>query len=179
MQPVLKTNRLLLREFSIEDAGHLYELNLDPEVIKYTGNKPFVSPEAARDFIINYDHYQQYGFGRWAVIKVDTNEFIGWCGLKYSDQNAEHDIGFRFFKKYWNHGFATEAALPCLELGVKKFKIQQIVGRAMKQNVASVRVLEKIGLKFWKEFDLEGATWLKYKMNGNDLIIVHDHYRNH
>jgi len=81
---IISTPRLLLREMTPEDAGNLYYLNLDPEVIRYTGDPPFDSILDAEIFLNRYDHYQKYGFGRWAVIRKLDNAFLGWCGLKYS-----------------------------------------------------------------------------------------------
>ncbi len=90
--------------------------------------------------------------------------FLGWCGLKYTEQLGEYDIGFRFYKKYWNRGYATETALACLEAGFNRFNISEILGRAMKDNKASVRVLEKIGMEYDMEFDFEGHPGVIYKM---------------
>lgn len=73
---ILETNRLFLREITPDDAETAYLLNLDPEVIKYTGDEPFTSIEEARKFLENYDHYRKYGFGRWAVINKSTEEFF-------------------------------------------------------------------------------------------------------
>ena len=75
---------------------------MDPDVIKYTGNPPFESEEEAKFFLDNYNDYNKNGFGRWAVILKDTKEFICWCGLKLNEDDLI-DIGFRFFKKYWNN----------------------------------------------------------------------------
>ncbi len=145
---ILETKRLYLREMTIEDAGHLFLLNQDYDVIRYTGDAAFLNSADAKLFLNKYDHYKKYGFGRWAVIDNTNGNFLGWCGLKYTENLDEFDIGFRFFKKYWNNGYATESAKACLELGFVKFKMPTIVGRAMKENVASIKVLEKIGLKF-------------------------------
>ena len=93
---IIETPRLILREFTVDDAYKIWELNSDPEVIKYTGDPPFENVENARKFIENYEEYKKTGFGRWAVIKKDSNSFLGWCGLKLNEQNLV-DIGFRFF----------------------------------------------------------------------------------
>lgn len=148
---ITETERTYLREITKEDAENAYLLNLDPEVIKYTGDVSFESIEEARTFLEGYDHYKKYGFGRWAVIRKSDHRFLGWCGLKYSVDKNEFDIGFRFFKDCWNKGFATESAKACLELGFNTFNMQEIVGRAMKENLASINVLKKLGMKF-KEF---------------------------
>jgi len=161
---VLETDRLYLREITPVDAKSAYLLNLDPEVIKYTGDEPFDSIETASTFLMNYNHYEKYGFGRWGVFDKTNHEFLGWCGLKYTEDFNEFDIGFRFFKKYWNKGFATESAKACIELGFQKYKMKEIVGRAMKENTASIRVLEKIGLKYFEDFNNEGEVGVIYKI---------------
>ena len=155
---ILETPRLLLREFGEEDAPHFFELNEDPEVVRYTGDPPFASVEEARQFLLNYDQYRKYGYGRWAVLLKPQDAkgiptWIGWCGLKYIPELEETDIGFRFYRRYWGQGYATEAARACLDYGFGPLGLNRIVGRAMEENGASVRVLEKIGLEFWKEFD--------------------------
>ena len=157
---VFETTRLYLRQFTIQDAKSLYQLNLDPDVIRFTGDSPFRSIEEAKCFLENYDHYQKYGFGRWAVIEKNDDDFIGWCGLRYSPKLAEYDIGFRFFKSCWNQGYATEAALASINHAFGKLGLQRIVGRAMKENIASVSVLKKIGLSCVGEFDFYGFDFL-------------------
>jgi ribosomal-protein-alanine N-acetyltransferase len=164
---LMETERLFLREIVPEDAEIAYQLNLDPEVIKYTSDGPFKCTEDARGFLRNYDHYKKYGFGRWAVISKQNQEFIGWCGLKYDKDLNEYDLGFRFFKKYWNQGYATEAAKFCLDLGFKHFKMPAIVARAREENKASVKVIENCGLKFHSSYVEEGNAWVKYEITGN------------
>ena len=112
MKIILETERLYLREFIDSDGFHFYHLNNDSDVIKYTGNKPFKSIEEATNFIENYNEYLINGFGRWAVCLRETDEFLGWCGLKYESDKDEIDLGFRFYKKHWNKGYATESARP-------------------------------------------------------------------
>jgi [ribosomal protein S5]-alanine N-acetyltransferase len=163
---ILETTRLILREMTTADAEHLYLLNRDPEVIRYTGDKPFTDIQESERFLSNYDHYTKYGFGRWAVISKTDHMFLGWCGLKYTPELDEYDIGFRFFKAYWNMGYATESATASVETGFTKFGINEIVGRSRKENTASIRVLEKLRFTFLKEFDFndhEGVIYSKSK----------------
>ncbi|MBG7631475.1 MAG: GNAT family N-acetyltransferase [Bacteroidetes bacterium] len=160
---ILETERLYLREMTINDAENMYLLNLDLNVLQYTGDVPFESIENAKKFLKNYDHYKKYNFGRWAVIHKTTDEFLGWCGLKYTPELDEYDIGFRFLKKHWNKGFATESAKACLNLGFDKYHITEIIGRAMVENIGSIKVLEKIGFAFHKTFNFDGEKGLIYK----------------
>ena len=167
---MIETGRLFLRPFETGDSKSLYKLNLDPEVLAFTGDVPFESVHQARQFIRSYDQYRKYGVGRMAAIEKEKAEFIGWCGLKYSagnDENdpGEYDIGFRFFKSKWMQGFATESARACIGYGFTELSLKSIVGRAMKDNEASIRVLEKIGLRFFKRFDFEGREGVIYRID--------------
>lgn len=163
------TDRLILRELSVDDTYYFHLLNEDPEVIQYTGDVSFKNTEAARQFLAGYDHYEKYGLGRWAVIRKVDNAFLGWCGLKYSPDKNEHDIGFRFFKQYWNMGYATEAAKKCIEVGFNTFKLPFIVGRVMKKNTTSIKVLEKIGFTLVSDYNFEGHEGYLFKIKKDAL----------
>lgn len=151
-----------MRQFLEEDAKGMYELNNDPDVIRYTGDGPFASEDAARDFILQYDSYNKFGIGRLSLLLKDTDEYAGWCGLKYDPVSKETDLGFRLLKKFWNNGYATEAALRSVEFGFNELKLEKIVGRAMKENVASINVLKKTGMVFEKEFEAHGGICVQY-----------------
>jgi len=168
MKKILETSRLCLRELEVSDAENFYNLNLNPEVVKYTGDNPFENHQEAKSFLENYNPYELYGYGRWAVIRKEDEVFLGWCGLKYSSDLDEIDLGFRFFKEYWNQGYATEAAIGILDYGFTNLQLQKIVGRAMELNIASIKVLEKAGMKFVGKFDFlkhEGVLYEKYSTN--------------
>lgn len=165
---IIETERLFLREFLISDAEQLYLLNKDPEVIQFTGDSAFRNVAEAKSFLENYEQYRKFGFGRWAVIDKYSGDFLGWCGLRYDAAVDETDIGFRFFKRYWNKGYATESARAAINMGFDKFRLQTLVGRAMKENTASIKVLEKLGMSFEKEFDFyRGHAGLCYRIDKN------------
>jgi RimJ/RimL family protein N-acetyltransferase len=166
---LLETTRTYLRKLSANDAADFYALNQNPEVLKFTGDKPFESIESARVFLEDYVVSHTNGLGRLAVINKQNEKFIGWCGLKYTSEKDEYDIGFRFFKEYWNQGFATETALKCLEYGFKELKLKEIVGRAMVDNTASIRVLEKIGMKFKERFESNLHDGVVYHLSNIDF----------
>jgi ribosomal-protein-alanine N-acetyltransferase len=166
-QDNIETERTILRNLTSNDAADFYVLNLDKEVLKYTGDRPFENVQTAKNFLINYDQYEKYGVGRLAVIEKATLKFIGWCGLKYNPDKDEYDMGFRFYRDYWNKGFATETAKRCLDYGIKELGIQRIVGRAMKDNIASIKVLEKIGMTFKESFDFDGHEGLIFEFLTN------------
>ena len=161
----IETERTIMRKLTINDAFDFYSLNLDEEVIKYTGDKPFEKLQTAIDFLTNYDQYEKYGVGRLAVIDKETSDFLGWCGLKFNEDTNEYDIGFRFHKKYWNKGLATETAKKCIEFGFRELNIEKIVGRAMLKNIGSIKVLEKIGMTFKENVDFDGRDGVMYEVS--------------
>ncbi len=163
MRYIIENERLFLREFNIEDSQKFFELNSNPNVIKHTGDSAFKNEQEARLFLENYNDYKENGYGRWVVIEKEYNEFLGWCGLKYTKHNKTTDIGFRFFEQQWNKGYATESALACIEYGFECLKLKAIIGRAMKSNIASIRVLDKIGLSFVEETILDDEEWVIFK----------------
>lgn len=164
MKIILETERLLLRKLAVQDAENFYFLNLNPKVVKYTGNSAFKSVEQAQEFLENYNDYKLNGYGRLAVMTKDNNKFIGWCGLKFGEMENETDIGFRFFEEEWNKGYATESAKACVNYGFETLNLKRIIGRSMKQNIGSIRVLEKIGLEYEKDVFFEGNESVIYKI---------------
>lgn len=159
---VTTTERLVLREFDESDAPALYRLNSDPEVLRYTGDAPFVSEKASRAFIRGYDHYQRHGFGRWAVERVSDGTFIGFCGLARDEDSGEVDLGFRFFRDCWAKGYATEAGAAALRVGFEDLGLDEIVGRALRENLPSITVLQKLGMRFQSLRERGGLLWLVY-----------------
>jgi [ribosomal protein S5]-alanine N-acetyltransferase len=144
MNIILQTERLLLRQFTIDDADLIYQLNSDPEVVRYV-HEPPTSPENAPDVVrdIILPQYE-LGLGRWAVHLRSSGEFIGWCGLKKLPE-GEVDLGFRYKKDHWRKGYATEAAVAVVRYGFEDLRLQKMIGCAHIHNTASQHVLEKCG----------------------------------
>lgn len=166
----LLTPRLYLRPFAESDADGFYQLNANPEVLQFTGDRPFPDIAAALSFIQGYDHYQNYGYGRWAVIFRQTNSFIGFCGLKFHPEGQCTDLGFRFMQEYWGRGLATEAALACVKHAFTRLALPSLVGRVRQENQASIRVLEKIGMKRIRTFDFDGKPGYWYELDAQDWL---------
>jgi RimJ/RimL family protein N-acetyltransferase len=166
---IIETERLLLRNFTEEDAELIYRLNLDPEVTRYTGD-PVRDKEHASEILEKtiLPQYALYGHGRWAVHTKPGHDpiaigFIGWCGLKYRPEVNEIDLGYRFMKDTWGRGYATEAAYASLRFGFEKLGFKRIVGRALPGNIASIRVLEKCGMIYIGEEVIEGLLHKTYE----------------
>lgn len=162
----LRTDRLLLRQFEETDAPGFFQMNADPEVLQYTGDQPFRDVAAARSFIAGYDAYQRYGYGRWTVRRLADDTYLGFCGLRYDPKLDEVDLGFRIIRTYWGKGYATEAAQACLQYAFDALAIPMIVGRARRENLASIRVLEKLGFVYWKDFAFDNQyPGVYYRLN--------------
>src|SRR4030095_3221708 len=164
MNVVIETERLLLRTFTEDDAALLFELNIDPEVTRYTHDAMTDLSQAKKvlDEVI-LTQYALYNHGRWAVLQKSNLQFAGWCGLKCVPERQEIDLGYRFEKIFWGKGFATEAAFACLPYGFNRLGFQKIVGRALPENLASIRVLEKCGLRYVGEEYVHGYLHKTYK----------------
>ena len=170
MNVIIETQRLLLRTFTPGDAPLIYELTLDPDVTRYTLD-PVVDIGQAKEILEKtiLPQYVLYNYGRWAVHTKPGHEFIGWCGLKSRPELNEIDLGYRFMKKAWGFGYATEAAFACIKYGFEKLGLQHIVGRSLPGNIASVRVLEKCGMNYRGEEVVEGLLHKTYDIS-NPLI---------
>jgi RimJ/RimL family protein N-acetyltransferase len=152
MKTILETDRLLLREFVLDDLEPFFRMGSDPDVTRYTGNS-FKTIEQARQALEERPlaDYRKYGYGRWAAVYKPTGQVIGFVGLKYLDDVGEVDLGYRFFKEYWGQGLATEASRAVVAYGFGPLQLKRIIAFADRENQASVRVLEKVGFTFEKD----------------------------
>lgn len=165
MNVVIETDRLLLRTFTELDASLIYELNLDPDVTRYT-HDPVRDIDHAKEILEKtiLPQYALYNHGRWAVHLKPTLEFLGWCGLKFRSGLNEIDLGFRFKKDFWGKGYATEAAYASITYGFHKLNLPRIVGRAEIGNIASWKVLEKCGMTYIGDEDVDGYPVKTYEV---------------
>jgi RimJ/RimL family protein N-acetyltransferase len=149
MNIIIETERLLLREFTEHDATLIYELNIDPDVTRFT-HDPVKDLDHAFEILQEtiLPQYVLYRHGRWTVFTKHSMEFIGWCGLKYRAELNEIDLGYRFKKEAWGKGYATEAAYASIKYGFEKLQLKCITGRAEIKNIGSWKVLEKCGMTY-------------------------------
>ena len=149
---ILETKRLLLQQATSGDAKFILELLNDPAFIQNIGDRGLRTLEDARNYISNrlIASYKDYGFGMYLVILKDTGEVAGICGLVKRDGLDDVDIGYSFLPRYWSKGYATEAALAVKEYAKNTIGLKRLVAITDPLNQGSIRVLEKIGLKFEK-----------------------------
>ena len=148
---ILETERLILREMTMSDSEDMLRLYSDPEVQKYTGEDIITSTEGIhRKIAEKMDDYAKYGYGRWITVLKEGNQFVGWAGLAYLPEFDETDVGYRFLTEFWGRGLATEASRAILAYAFEQLGLERIIAIAMKENKASIRVMEKIGMQFDK-----------------------------
>lgn len=160
----LETERLILREYTEADAADFFALNSNPQVMRYVPDDPISSIEQAREILVSHPilDYRERGFGRWACVLKENGEHIGFCGLKYLKEVEVIDLGFRFVPSQWGKGLATEAAQAAVRFGFEELRLDQIVGFAELENRGSIRVLEKVGMRFLEMVRLFEIQMAKY-----------------
>jgi [ribosomal protein S5]-alanine N-acetyltransferase len=157
----IETERLQLRLFKPDDLDDLFLIFSDPDVIKYLGSgQPAQRDETENALMSIIRHWEIYGFGRWAAICKQTSKLIGYCGLRNFQGTAE--LVYLLSKQYWGMGLATEMARASLKFGFEEKKFERIIAMAKLANVASQRVMNKIGMDFQKNtliFNMEVALY--------------------
>ena len=159
-----ETDRLEHRALTLNDAEAFYALNSNVEVMKFTGEPMTQSVEEARQAIADYRDFDERGYGRWACVLKETQQVIGFCGLKYLTDLNEVDVGYRFLPEFWGKGLATEACAASIRFGFDTLGLEKIIGLVLPPNTASIRVLEKVGMTSDGEFDYDGLRAIQFSV---------------
>ncbi len=164
MEPIVETERLILRKIGMQDLEDLFEMDADPAVHQYIDNDPVTSKEQISKVIdmINRQ-YDENGIGRWAVVDKQTNECVGWCGLKYfreplNNHSNIYELGYRFKQKHWGKGYASESAAAMVTYGFATFDIATLYAMTHPENTNSIKVLQKLGFKLIEQFIYDGCN---------------------
>ncbi len=168
----LETERLILRPFTMDDVDPAYEMNLDPEVSRYTHDGG-VRPRDDIESRIKNDvlgDYTKHGFGRFVVIHKADDRFIGFSSLKFVDEFDEVDLGYRFVQAYWGQGIATEAGWASLDFGFNQLKLSRIIAVALEENQGSINVMDKLGFTFDKTIKEGPYSAAYYKLDVADYL---------
>jgi RimJ/RimL family protein N-acetyltransferase len=146
---ILETQRLVVRPFTINDAAFVHALVNDPDWLKHIGDRNVHSLEDARGYIETrvLASYERNGFGMW-VVCLPSGEPIGTCGLIQREGFEDADIGFAFLPAYRGKGYALESAKAVMSHGTSVLGMKRIVAIVSPANEPSIRILEKIGMKF-------------------------------
>jgi RimJ/RimL family protein N-acetyltransferase len=141
---MIDTDRLLLRQMIPEDLDELVEIHAEPEVVRFMGS--FDRVETSEWMQENLREWSERGHGRLAIVDRATGRFLGRTGLKYWPQFRETEVGWVLRPGVWGHGFATEAALACVEWGFQNLDLPYLTAMIRPDNRRSIRVAERLGL---------------------------------
>jgi [ribosomal protein S5]-alanine N-acetyltransferase len=146
-KPRIETQRLLLRWIDADDIDAFYLLGSEPRVIRYVGNAPFASRDAARETLVAapLEDYAVHGFGRFACVWKETGQVIGFCGPKYLPDIREVELGYRFLPDFWGMGLATESARAAIAYSRNVLHLKRLIALIHPENTASTRVVAKLG----------------------------------
>ena len=147
MNQVIDTGRLMLRRFVLDDLEAFYQLCSRPEIIRHAQSAPLASREAALEYLqaAPFRDYATHGYGRFACVWKPTGEVIGFSGIKFVPEIDDNELGYRFFKEFWGLGLATEAGEASIEFARSVLGLQRLVAMVHPDNVASARVVTKLG----------------------------------
>jgi [ribosomal protein S5]-alanine N-acetyltransferase len=153
---VIRTERLVLRRLELHDAEFILELLNDAEFLRFIGDKGVRTVSEARAYILKgpMDSYWRHGFGLYAACLRDATP-VGICGLVKRDGLADVDVGFAFLARHRSQGYAVESASAVLHHAREMLGLQRIVAITTPDNLGSIAVLEKIGLKFERMISLD------------------------
>ena len=160
MKTILQTQRLTLREFNISDAAFIIQLLNSKGWLKFVGERHVKTIEQAEDYLTNgpMKSYSVNGFGLSMVELKNSQTPIGMCGLIKRDNLPHIDIGFAFLEEFVRKGYAFEMAQATMNFANTTLNKETILAITLPSNVRSIKLLEKLGMKFKKNFSLEGST---------------------
>jgi [ribosomal protein S5]-alanine N-acetyltransferase len=149
---ILETERLLLRKLTTDDVEFIFELLNEPSFIRNIGDRHIRTLDDACAYILNgpVKSYEKNGFGLCLIVLKETNESIGMCGLIRRENLEDVDIGYALLPRYWSKGYAVEAARATKTYAKDVVGLKRIVAIVDPANEASIRVLEKLGLRYEK-----------------------------
>ena len=149
-QTVLKTQRLLLRPFSPDDADDVTRLANDRDIAANTRNipYPYMKPVAERWIADLSERYRNGTEVTFAITHTQEHYLIGAISLMLKPVDERAELGYWIGRPYWNNGYATEAARVVVQFGFEELRLNRIYAQHLKRNPASGRILQKIGMKY-------------------------------
>jgi len=148
MSTLARTERLVIRKLTLDDAVHIQLLNSDPEVLRYVHDEPFADLAAAQKWITEIPEKLPNGFGRWAITLKDGT-WIGRCSLRKGDVGTTL-MGYRLLRDHWGKGYASETVRALLDQAFSVYDLPFVLSHIAEGNMGSIRVAEKCGAVFWK-----------------------------
>jgi ribosomal-protein-alanine N-acetyltransferase len=147
--PVLETDRLLLRRLQAHDVDDIFEYASDPEVAKYTSwaaHATIQDSDKFLDYVLEL--YEKGDVAPWGVMYKPKAKLVGTCGfLDWYLPASWAEIGYALSREYWGRGLMTEAVRAVIAFGFRAMQLNRVQGRCEVENIASIRVMEKVGMK--------------------------------
>ncbi len=147
---VLETERLVLRRLTVDDAEFMLGLLNEPSFVKFVGDRGVRTIAGAREYILRgpIDSYERHGFGLYLTELKEDRTPLGICGLLRRESLQDVDIGFAFLPQFWARGYAFESASAVMRYAKNTLGLGRIVAVTNPDNHGSIRVLEKLGMRF-------------------------------
>ncbi len=147
--PTIETERLLLRKITLNDASDMFEYASNPQVSEYTMWSTHTSIEDTKYFLKSLTKmYKRRELVDWGIVHKAEKKFIGTCGfVEWSMTHSRAEIGYALSARYWREGYMSEAVNAIIEFGFREMLLNRIVGRCEVNNIASARVMEKVGMQ--------------------------------
>ena len=162
----LNSNRLLIGHFERSDLAQWFLIESDPEVRKYILDGSVLNREQSLAYIVkNIDSYAKFNFGRYTLREKKSLRLIGMCGFLKTEMGI--DFGYRLSKDMWGCGLGFEAANAVLAYGIDVIGLNQIVAGVMPENLASIKILERLGFIYDTDIIYERKTYHKYIFSSN------------
>ncbi len=162
----LETARLILAPWQAVDWTAFRPIATDPEMMRYITGGVAWTDEQIQAFVgRQLKAYRERGFCRWKLIEKASSELIGFCGVGYWKNSTEEEMGWWVARHLWGRGLATEAATAALGDAFERVGFDRLIAVADRENVASIRIMRKLGLTFDREFEAEGCQLVKYAMD--------------
>jgi ribosomal-protein-alanine N-acetyltransferase len=168
---MIDTERLYFRKFEYSDLPKLIEHRSDPDVARYLGGTRRQNPdELAKRIQFYIDCYDKYGFGMCPMFWKETGDMIGAAGIQPLEDTGLIEVGYSIVKSHWGRGIGTEAAKGWMEFGFNNFNLDSIVAVAVVANIASRRIMEKLGMEYKKTEVHYGEECAFYSITKEDFF---------
>ena len=171
---ILQTERLILRPMTLDDFNFMRELDIDVRVCQYLGNGQIKTPEETKAGINRtLSDYEKYGLSLYIAEDKVTGDLLGRAGLKpWNLETGFHwEVGYTFAHTYWGKGYATEAARYLTRHAFQSLNADHVISLIQPKNTSSIRVAQKVGMKFWCIHMINGLEVSTYRLEKSNATV--------
>lgn len=169
--PVIETARLRIRPFTIDDVDDLHRLWTEPGVRLYLWDDELISRERVVSLVnTSLTSFEERGFGLWADFPREEESLIGFSGFWFFHEPSRLELLYGISSSHWHKGLATEAARAIMNYGFTELSFERIEASTDGSNLASVKVMERAGMSFWKRETTNGLDTVYYSISRGDQL---------